>query len=336
MSQDVAKTALRYIRTLERLPRWPYKTTAGELRDRLEDEGFNISKRSVERDLNTFIEYSPVTHDDGRPRGWSWARDARLIELPSMSPATALAFLMLNEFSRPLLPNNMRSFLDQHLDRARHVLEEIRDREPGMSEWSELVAIAPRSQPLLPPRGDENAIRVAYDALLKGVRFQAVYHAASKGGEGREYRINPLGLILRDHLLYLACTLADYEDVRLLALHRMEEAELIDETAWRPKGFDLHGYVRSGVIDIVEGPEIELVADFDAQAAQHLKETPLSKQQTLEELDGERIRVTATVQNTKQLRWWLQGFAAAVEVIKPQSLREEMAAGARALAARYE
>jgi hypothetical protein len=69
----------------------------------------------------------------------------------------ALAFLMLNEFSRPLLPNNLRAFLELHVDRARAVLEQVGDRLPGMRAWSELVAVAPRSQPLIPPGGDTDA-----------------------------------------------------------------------------------------------------------------------------------------------------------------------------------
>lgn len=332
----MSDTAVRYVRMLELIPGAPRRIAARDLLTRLDEEGFSVDLRTIQRDLDKLSAYFPLTHDGATPRGWSWMKDARVTELPAMSPATALAFLLLNEFSRPLLPNNMRSFLDQHLERARSILDEVSDRQPGLSEWSELVAVTSRNQPLLPPEGDQDAIRVAYDALLKGLRFQAIYHAASRDGEGREYDINPLGLILRDHLLYLACTLSDYEDVRLLALHRMEQARLLDDKAWRPDGFDLHEYVDSGMLDIVEGPEIELVADFDTQAARHLSETPLHREQILEQRSDHITRVRARVQNTKQLRWWLQGFGAAVEVIRPQSLREEMATTARALAARYE
>ncbi len=33
--------------------------------------------------------------------------------------------------------------------------------------------------------------------------------------------------------------------------------------------------------------------------------------------------ITATVKDTRQLKWWLLGFADQVEVIKPKRLRDE-------------
>lgn len=331
----MSDTSIRYVRMLENVPRLPRRISCKELQNKIAEEGFHVSKRTVERDLDKLSGWFPIVGDGASPQGWSWTREARGFELPAMSPATALAFLMLNEFSRSLLPNNLRGFLDQHLNRARSVLDEISDRQPGLSKWSDLVAIAPRSQPLLPPAGDEAAIRVAYDALLERRHFQAVYHSASRDGEAKTFNINPLGVVLRDHLLYLVCTLFDYSDIRLLALHRMKDAELMDEAAWWPDGFTLDDYVRSGVLEILEGPEIDLVVDFQADAARHLSETPLSDNQKIETVNDETTRVTARVLNTKQLKWWLLGFGDAVTVISPKTLREEMAATARRMVDNY-
>ena len=73
------------------------------------------------------------------------------------------------------------------------------------------------------------------------------------------------------------------------------------------------------------GGEIRLDALFDAEAAAHLRETRLSARQILRYCPDGRVRVTATVRDTLQLRWWLQGFGEQVEVIGPESLREEFA-----------
>jgi predicted DNA-binding transcriptional regulator YafY len=45
--------------------------------------------------------------------------------------------------------------------------------------------------------------------------------------------------------------------------------------------------------------------------------------------------VTAAVHNSLQLRWWLRGFGAAVEVVEPAELREEFRQDAENLARRY-
>lgn len=47
------------------------------------------------------------------------------------------------------------------------------------------------------------------------------------------------------------------------------------------------------------------------------------------------MTVTASVHNSLQLRWWLRGFGAAVEVLEPVELREAFRAEAEELARRY-
>jgi len=50
--------------------------------------------------------------------------------------------------------------------------------------------------------------------------------------------------------------------------------------------------------------------------------------------DG-RIQITTTVKETRQLKWWLLGFGAQVEVIKPKRLRDEFVEIARNMVGRY-
>ena len=331
----MTETSIRYLRMLEHIPRQPQKKSVSELQKLLRTDGFPVDRRSVQRDLNKLSHVFAIADDGASPAGWYWLRDAKGLELPAMTPATALAFRILDEFARPLLPNNLRDFLGEHMDRARAILEEVSDRTPGFKDWSQLVAVKPRNQPLIPPGGDEAAHQVAYDALLERRRFQVRYSSRSAANPRSSYNVNPLGIVLRDNVLYMVCTLFDYSDIRVLAMHRMRGAALLDEPAWWPDGFDLHDYVASGTLDILEGPDIQLVADFEADATRHLQETPLSEDQELHQRRDGRVRVTATVQNTSQLRWWLLGFGESVEVRRPGSLRKQMATTAARLYERY-
>ncbi len=73
-----------------------------------------------------------------------------------------------------------------------------------------------------------------------------------------------------------------------------------------------------------DGQPVKLVALFARGAAHHLQETRPSEDQKIEDLgDHEWVRVTASVLNTQQLRWWLLGFGAYVQVLEPLELREE-------------
>ena len=73
------------------------------------------------------------------------------------------------------------------------------------------------------------------------------------------------------------------------------------------------------------GEPLRLVARFWKRAGLHLLETPLAADQWVGDEDDEHFRLTATVNDTAQLRWWLLSFGSKVEVLEPVGLREEMA-----------
>lgn len=148
--------------------------------------------------------------------------------------------------------------------------------------------------------------------------------------------MNPLGIVVRDQVFYLVCTLWDYEDVLQLALHRISELVLLDQPAHRPKGFTLDGYIRQGAFGYpVSKKPIHLRVLFEEGAALHLHETPLSKDQMLTSQADGRELLEASVQDTSELRWWLLGFGSGVEILGPKEVRHEFKSIVRKMAKRY-
>ena len=137
--------------------------------------------------------------------------------------------------------------------------------------------------------------------------------------------------------MYLVATAWNFETPVHYALHRFESAELLDEPALKPRGFDLDIYLSETAAFQypLQNEHIRLVADFDAGAAEHLIERPLSDNQTFEHRPDGRVRITATVTDTAELRWWLRGYGELVEIIKPQSLKMEFKESAKLLIGRY-
>ena len=128
----------------------------------------------------------------------------------------------------------------------------------------------------------------------------------------------------------------DFDDPRLLCLHRFRAAELLDEPLRNPPGFDLDKAIAGGLFGMGGSNEpIKLVARFFKPVAMHLLDTPLAKDQVIEEVDEYHLQLTATVPHTAQLQWWLQSFASEVEVIEPPELREAMAEQAEWLMRKY-
>jgi len=315
----MSDTLLRQWQLLRQIPRAPKKIDVANLMAKLEIAGYKTTKRSIQRDLNSLSRVFPLLCDDagtGVAHGWSWSADAPAFDLPTMDGPTALTLRMIEQFIPTLLPPTVRDLLAPQFARARAVLGANPNNPLGA--WADRVRVVPREMPLLPPQYNTDVVRVVYDALLAGRRFTADYRSrAATTDELKSYEVNPLGLVARGSLLYLVCTLWEYDDIRQLALHRVVGATPSDKPVNKPNGFDLDYYIQQGEFQYPVGPMIQLKAKFNRTAAAHLYETPLSEDQTIEDEDAEHVIVTATVRDTTQLQWWLRGFGNLVEVLEP-------------------
>jgi predicted DNA-binding transcriptional regulator YafY len=246
---------------------------------------------------------------------------------------------MVQQFLPKMLPKNCLVFLDPHFKQARAVLEKPSSR--WLKTWPKKIGFVSRSQPLLGAKVDPEILAAITEGLLKDKKIRIQY--SRKGEEvPAEGVINPLGIVFKDHIIYLACTYWEYKDIRHLVMHRMYEVEVLDEPMEKLEGFNLAEHIGSGAFEILEGKEkikLKLVFHGGEEArdhpATHLRETPLSPDQRVTNLGDGKIQVEATVKDTSQLRWWLQGFGSLVEVLEPKELREEMAESAQKMAGRY-
>ncbi len=332
-SQKSKYTILRQWKMLQLLPdKWP--KDAKTLRDELEEQGFNISVRSIDRDLETLMEIFPITVKRSKPKSWRWDRNAMSFDVLGMDKSGALTMKMVSEFMTRLLPKSCLESMDPSLQRAESILKEQTDT--GYGAWPDKVRVVLRSQPLIPPDIDRDTLDVIYKALFKDRRFKGMY--SKKGTDTPvEYIVNPLGLVATDPILYLVATLWDYDDIILLAVQRFESAELLDTPIQKQDGFSLDNYLKNGVLGFpVTGEEkIRIKVLFKKDAAEHLYESPLSVNQTISVTSDDWVLVEADVVDTQQLRWWLLGFGQQVEILSPESLRAEFSQTVRNMAKLY-
>lgn len=136
--------------------------------------------------------------------------------------------------------------------------------------------------------------------------------------------MHPLAIVQRGALIYLVCMFADYDDVRTLVLHRVQQADLVHAAARVKPGFDLDAYIASEQFGFRTGDPITLRATFSRVAGEHLYETALSEDQTLTVGEGGCIELRATIVSTRSLVWWLRGFGDGVIVHEPAELRAEI------------
>jgi len=328
------ETLQRQWQTLRLIPRYPRKISGRELTERLSSAGFTVTKRTVERDLQSMSAVFPLVADiRNKPYGWSWAKGAVALDLPALSPSEATSFLMLRQFLEPLMPASTLDQLAPYFGMAEQCLA-VQGTGSLARQWLKKVAIVPTSQPLLPPVIREEVQNTVQEALLRNRQLRLRYQKRGERSE-TEYIAHPLGLVQRGGVFYLVVTLFDYADVKLLVMHRLRRAEMLDEACRRPKGFDLAAYIAAGNLGFGKDTQIDLVLRFTREAGEHLWETPLCPDQQITELADGRLEVRATVTDSLQIRWWLLGFADGVEVMAPRALRKELAERLRLAARRY-
>ncbi|CUA86913.1 Predicted DNA-binding transcriptional regulator YafY, contains an HTH and WYL domains [Gulbenkiania indica] len=322
---------------LRQIPRYPQKVTTSEIEHGLAALGVAVSGRTLQRDLQDLSRLFPIVADErSKPYGWSWAREAKCFDLPGLSLEEALAWVLVEQHLRPLLPASAMDHLQRYFQAARERL----DAEPAPGRrrnWLHKIRSVQPTQTLIPPEIPATIQRTVSEALLQERQLEV--HYRKKGQQQASlYRVHPLALVLRGSVLYLQARLFDYPDTRILALHRIEQARILEPSAIAPEGFDLDEQAKRGVWDFGSGAHLRLRLQFRAGKGEHLLETPLSPDQKVDPTPGGGpgcLAVTATVADTPQLRWWLLGFGAGVEVLEPASLRDELAQETRRMAEQY-
>ncbi len=316
-------TLLRQIRMLSLVPVLPRKTSVATLRMHLVGSGFDIHRRTVERDLLHLSRFFPLACDDHKPAGWSWSKDARLQQLPSMDPDTALALQMMKRYLQPLLPTPLLQHLQPQFGIAQRLLDEMAGSP--QAQWPHRIASIPSGFSLRPPNIDESVQILVNRGVMEGLCLKADYRSLWSDSF-QHFTIHPLGLVFCEGVLYLVATLWDYTDLRQLALHRMQHVVMLDTPVKRPPQFNLQTYIKQEhAFEYPSGKTIRLKLRVDDWLARHLKERQLSTDQKMTLTRDEDVyRVSATVAQTEQLLWWLRSLGDSVEVIRPVGLRRQI------------
>ena len=316
------ETLLRQWQMLRSIPRYPGKTTALRLKENLDIEGMQVSKRTIERDLLDLSRVFPLLLDDrSRPYGWSWQQDAPSFDLPGLGSNEALMLMMVEQHLQQLLPMPTLEVMVPYFKTARQLLSTLAKAKP-MLAWSDKVRNVPPTQPLLAPKVNLEVQRIVSEALLNNLQLNISYQP--RGKKLMEYRIHPLALVQRGLMLYLYVRIFDYEDMRILAMHRILSADILEASTQYPQNFDIDEEIAKGMFGFGEGGLIQLKAKFKTEYGAHLYETPLGVDQKIEEIAEDSLMVKATVADTPQLFWWLLAMGDGVEVMEPVDLRERI------------
>lgn len=316
---------------LKLLPSRPPGKTARELAESLAREGFEVTKRTVERDLNELTVLFPLyCNDKTPPYGWRWADEAHC-DLPSLSVSEALSLRLLEDFLKPILPATLLASMGVRFALAKRKLENLEGQR--LARWADKVRVVTPTLQLLPPRIEPAVQEAVHEALLADEQVEVLYQSPHKE-QASVMELHPLGLIQRGPVTYLVATAFDYGNVLLFAMHRIKEAKRLSRPCRRPENFSLDAYLATGASDFGDGEHIRFKAVVNGYLADRLRETPLSEDMELMEQENGCL-LTCSLIASWQLHWWILAQGDEIEVLEPDNLRKEISRALKMAARKY-
>lgn len=296
--------ALLILEILRRIPRRSY-TNSAALHQQVAAAGYPVNLRTVQRHLEVICSRFDIECDKrGKPHGYRWVEGSEGLKLPLLTASEALLLQLAKSEVSQLLPARTLVSMAPLFATARRKLDSTSVQE-GESRWLKKVQRIPESQPLLAPKIAPGVFEAVSDALYRECKLNIHYRNAHS--QRKTATVWPLGLVQQGVRLYLVCRFEGYDNERILALPRILQAEASNEPFTWPAGFDLANYCSGGDFGISHGHQVSLRFKIDKVCGQHLLESPLAKDQTVQDL-GDALHITATVVETELLQRWLRGW----------------------------
>lgn len=311
----------RTLSMLMQIPTEPHGVTARQLHNKLTAAGYDITLRTIQRDLNNLSADYPLVQLDAQQReiAWAFMQNTSRISFPLMDSVSALTVTLAMNYLKTLLPPEVLDYLSPWQAEAEEKLS------GDHKDWLNKVRVV-NHRIFQAPSFSGQAVEGIYQALLENKQIYATYN----GQEGRI--IHPYGLVQQGSVLYLICRFYDFDDVRLTALHRFSAVTVLDEKVRDFPTFNIDDYLDQGVMQWLVGEEpLKISLKVSAYLAKLLQESVLSDDQLMEFEDDGKAIVSATVADSGELRRWILSQGVGVQVLAPASLREWVRDTAKAM-----
>ena len=327
-AQSKPKTLTRLLDLLQAIPRRS-SVSAQDLHTRLTERGHAVTIRSVQRDLQMLREHFPLeVNENSKPHSWRWGVEADQ-GIGGMNAHEALMVALAEKHLRTALPGHMADSFDTVFEEAHRRLKKI-DGPAGMPRWIDKVAVVSPGLMQLAPEVDKGMRRVLSTALLEGEQVEVYYARVSPTTPERvhsqHYILHPLGMVLRGSITYLIASQGWGRPPGFYALHRFRRARPLGHPVRLPSPeWTLDGWLASGQAQFgmhPDKPPLALSLACSQMMANMIREAPLGPDQEIESMADGRRHVQVTVADTWELRWWLLGRSADVQVLAPVALRE--------------
>lgn len=316
---------LRNLIMMDNIPMYPERgITTAEIHKLLEKDGYCISKRTIQRDLEKLAEWAELAHEDDENGYRRWFRDLKITDVMDVVPASEAFLLVLSEkLLRKTVPVNLSEKLEKWLNKADARLS----TKHLFSNWKSKVNVVPDSYPLIydEQHVDEEYRKVIYDCVLNEGQLKVKYQS-DRTALVKDYVLNPLGLIIRDQSHYLVATKKDTPEIpQLFLFHRISFADKTYSDITKPTSFTIEEYfARNPTGWLLEDYPEEIVLKVKKHALDVLTHNKLAVDQEIVTIDATWSKVKFTNFQTYDLMAWILRYGDDVVVQSPEKLVERV------------
>lgn len=295
--------------------------TRKQIHQMLVDRGYDISEKSIERDLNRLVDLFPrhVSYIKKFPPYGYRLREASKMSL--MTPEEAISVLTAFEYLDPLLPKLAES-LNLYIKEAEQVLSH--NYASNFENWKNKISVKNEGFQLEAKKINREVLTNIHKALLEGKQINCKYASRATGKEREFLNICPIGLVHCGRLVYLVGAHDIYANKRFgWPLNRFNKVDLLEDK--NPLFSEsIEDHIGDGLLGfLLSEQNIRVVIKFEKKAGYIFKETPTSKKMKLDEYD-DAIIIEDVLPYTLDLENWILGFSEKAEVLEPEELRNKI------------
>jgi predicted DNA-binding transcriptional regulator YafY len=295
------------------------RVTAAELAAELE-----VSVATARRDLEALSTAGvPVYPQPGRGGGWSLVGGSRT-DLSGLTSTEARALFLLAGPAAAVAPP-IRSAL-------RKLIRALPDPFQAEAAAAADVVVVDAARWGERDKDRPELVGLLQDAVVR--RRKVALDYASRGARTSRRLVDPLGLVDKDDVWYLIA--GTEKGRRTFRVDRIAAAEVTDQLAVRPAGFDLSREWERVVGEIEQRRSLLSATVLIAERLLPVLRDHFGRHcEALETLPDARVRVRVAAPTALSIAEQLAGWGAAVEVLEPESVRAELARLGAELVARY-
>lgn len=311
----------RILTILDLLERNPLGFTIAEIWEKTTDRGHDSGKRTIYRDLEALSQAGFPLFPEGEGEAtqrWRLEHNKKINGYLVLSARELFALFLSRGALTPLRDTPF-------FDDIEGIFSKLQDKLGAkQSDYLDSLDSELKFQP-----GPQWGLGLNPD-VLETVRagcaesqvVECTYFSVNSKAESKR-RLGPHYMYYARGGLYLVAEDLSDKKVKVFALPRMKEAELLDES-YQGKVATPENFFE-GALSVYTGNGVsEVVIEFDASASQYVKERRWHSTQRITNLEGGKVRVTLEVAETPELSAWILGFGPSAKVTSPETLASKI------------